>query len=78
MSIFRAPAARVAKRVTIDQVKNGHTYAITDPNTGLYGAVRAEVQEEWTEVHPRSVIMVMLGGTLRAGAIRSDYIIEEV
>ena len=69
---------RIFRRVTVDQVEDGKTYIVTDTSTGKFATVKAEVRGEWTEVHPRSVVLAKQDGDLDVGPIYDWFTIEEV
>jgi hypothetical protein len=78
MSTSRFRAARIAKRVSVDQVMHGQRYTITDPSTGKHATVRADVKEEYVETHPRQVIFALIDGELPPGPLYDWFIIEDV
>lgn len=47
----------IIKPITIEEVQDGHYYKIETVGRKT-GWAKAEVREEWTEVHPRQVYFI--------------------
>lgn len=60
------PASEIVS--TFDDVEHGATYRVT-LSDGSVGRVRAEVAEEWTEVHPRTVVFIAIDNLPPGNAI---------
>lgn len=57
------------KQITIEEVSDGKVYEIHTTG-GKIGLAKAEVKEEWTEVHPRVVYFVPAIDSLDADNLR--------
>lgn len=56
----------VLREISMENVKHNNIYEVETIN-GKRGAVKAEVKDEWTEVHPRQVYFLALDNDLLAG-----------